>query len=108
MAAGPIERCKAWLVAKRYNQEYGVDYKETFAPVPKMTIVRTLLVVSAIMSWCPSQMDVKNSFLNGFISEEIYMKPPPSLRHPFGHACRLRWALYGLKQAPRALVYQVL
>lgn len=48
-ADGTIERYKARLVAKGYNQEYGVDYDETFVPIEKMTFVHTLLVVSAIM-----------------------------------------------------------
>ena len=50
-------------------------------------------------------MDVKNVFLNGELSDEVYMKPPPSYSHPSGfphRVCRLRQGLYGLKQAPRA------
>jgi hypothetical protein len=47
-------------------------------------------------------MDVKNAFLNGDLSEEVYMQPPPDLSHPSDKVCRLRRAFYGLKQVPRA------
>ena len=47
-------------------------------------------------------MDVKNAFLNGDLSEEVYMQPPHSLSVESNKVCRLRRALYGLKQAPRA------
>uniref|UniRef100_A0A2N9IIA8 Uncharacterized protein n=1 Tax=Fagus sylvatica TaxID=28930 RepID=A0A2N9IIA8_FAGSY len=99
---GSIERYKARLVAKGFTQEYGIDYEETFAPVARLSSVRTLLAVAASRQWKLFPMDVKNAFLNRDLSEEVYMQPPPGLSHPPDKVCRLRRALYGLKQAPRA------
>ena len=65
----------------------------------------TLIVVSTACKWSLFQMDVKNAFLNGELSEKVYMKFPPGYSHPPGfpyRVCRLRRALYGLKQTPRA------
>uniref|UniRef100_A0A2N9GRB9 Integrase catalytic domain-containing protein n=1 Tax=Fagus sylvatica TaxID=28930 RepID=A0A2N9GRB9_FAGSY len=102
---GTVDRYKARLVAKGFTQEYGIDYEETFAPVARLSSVRTLIAVSASRHWPLFQMDVKNVFLNGELTEEVYMQLPPGFSQPLGFSpkvCRLRRALYGLKQAPRA------
>jgi hypothetical protein len=94
---GSIERYKACLVARGFQQTQGRDYVETFAPVAHMTIVCTLIVIAATSSWTISQMDVKNAFLHGDLNEEVYMQPPPGVDAPRGYVCRLHRALYGLK-----------
>jgi hypothetical protein len=102
-ANGSIERHKARLVALGNRQEYGLDYEETFAPVAKMTIVRTIMAIAVSKGWSLSQMDVKNAFLHGDLKEEIFMSPPPGLFPSSSvEVCCLKRSLYGLKQAPRA------
>ena len=100
-----VGRYKALLVAMGFTQEYEIDYEETFALVTRLSSVKTLIVVSTARKWPLFHMDVKNVFLNGELSEEVYMKLPPGYSHPPGfphRVFRLLRALYGLKQAPRA------
>ena len=99
---GSIERYKAHLVVKGFTQEYGIDYEETFAPVACISSIRTFLAVVTASKWDLFQMDVKNAFLNGDLSEDVYMQPPTSLSVDSNKVCHLQRTLYGLKQAPRA------
>ena len=99
---GSIKRYKAHLVAKDFTQEYEIDYEETFAPVARISSVHALLAVAAASKWDLFQMDVKNAFLNGELSEEVYIQPPSGLFVDSNKVCHLRRALYGLKQASRA------
>ena len=102
---GTVDRYKAHLVTRGFTQEYEIDYEETFAHVALLSSVMTLIAVSTARKWPLFQMDVKNVFLNGELSEEVYMKLPPSYSRPSGfphRVFRLRQAIYGLKQAPRA------
>ncbi|XP_068474974.1 uncharacterized mitochondrial protein AtMg00820-like [Phaseolus vulgaris] len=66
---GVITRNKARLVAKGYNQEEGIDYDETYAPVARLEAVRLLLAFSFIKGYKLVQMDVKSASLNGYINE---------------------------------------
>ena len=97
---GSIEDYKACLVAKGFTQEYGIDYEETFAPVARISSFRALLAVAATSKWELFQMDVKNAFLNGDLSEKVYMQPLPDLSVDSNRVCHLQHAFYGLKQAP--------
>ena len=72
-ADGSIKRYKAWLVGKGFTQTYGVDYKETFAPIAKLNSVRILLSLAINMDWPLHQFDVKNTLLHGDLEEEVCM-----------------------------------
>eukprot|EP00253_Pinus_taeda_P020597 PITA_20597 len=103
-AEGKIERHKARLVVKGYKQQYGRDYEETFAPVARMETVRAMLSIAAQNKWKVCQMDVKSTFLNGVLMEEVYIEQPLGYEKKGQEhkVCRLKKALYELKQAPRA------
>ena len=70
---GEITRNKARLVCKGYAQEEGLDYGEKFSPIARMEGVRTLLTYTAYKGFKVCQMDVKSSFLNGILEEEVYI-----------------------------------
>ena len=101
---GVIVRNKARLVAQGFNQEEGIDYEETFAPVARLESIRMLLAFACHKGFTLFQMDVKSAFLNGYILEEVYVEQPPGFQnHKYpDHVFKLKKALYGLKQAPRA------
>ncbi|CAI7734732.1 unnamed protein product, partial [Closterium sp. NIES-54] len=100
-AGDKIERYKSRLVAKGYQQKEKVDCKEFFAPVVKLTTLRTLLAGATIKGWVVKQMDVTTTFLNGVIEEDIFMAQLEGFDDGNGRAWKLKKALYGLKQAPR-------
>ena len=99
-----VDTYKAKFVAKGYAQKEGIDYEETFASVAWYTSIRTMISLAAKRGWEIHQMDVKTTFLNSAIEEEVYIEHPEGFEthEKKSHVCRLKKALYGLKQAPRA------
>nr|GEV13428.1 ribonuclease H-like domain-containing protein [Tanacetum cinerariifolium] len=82
----------------------GVDVDETLSLVVKPGTIRTVLSLATSQHWPVHQLDVKNAFLHGDLSETVYMHQPPGFRdstHP-EYVCLLQRSLYGLKQAPHA------
>ena len=67
--SGKVVRNKARLAAQRYNQQEGIDYDETFAPVARLEAIKMLLAFITYKGFVLYQMDVKYAFLNGFISK---------------------------------------
>ncbi|GKC89440.1 retrovirus-related pol polyprotein from transposon TNT 1-94 [Tanacetum coccineum] len=101
---GIVSRNKARLVAQGYNQQEGIDYDETYAPVARLESFRILLAYACALNFKLFQMDVKSAFLNDFINEEVYVAQPPGFIdfEKLDHVYKLKKALNGLKQAPKA------
>ncbi|GKE64471.1 retrotransposon protein, putative, ty1-copia subclass [Tanacetum coccineum] len=79
---GNIHTFKARLVAKGYTQTYDVDYEETFSPVANIRAIRILLAIAAFYNYEIWKMDVKTAFLNGHLSEDVYMVQPEGFVDP--------------------------
>lgn len=101
---GEVDKHKARLVAKRFTQEYGVDYTEVFAPVARWDTIRTILALAAHKEWKVFQLDVKSAFIHGELEEDVYVEQPQryNKQGEEGKVYKLKKVLYGLKQAPRA------
>ena len=97
-----VEKYKAQFVARGFSQEEGVDYDETFALVARYISIRSLISIAVEMGWKIHHMDVKTTFLNEIIQQEVYVEQPRGfdIHRRYSHVCRLKKALYGLKQAP--------
>ena len=69
---GSLDRLKARLVAKGHHQVNGVDYTQTFSLVIKPDTIRLIITITLVENWPIQQLDVKNTFLHGLISEHIH------------------------------------
>ncbi|WVZ50512.1 hypothetical protein U9M48_001758 [Paspalum notatum var. saurae] len=102
-ADGNVYIYKARLVAKGFRQIHGVDYDETFLQIAMLKSIWILLAIAAYHDYEVWQMDVKTVFLNGNLSEDVYMTQPEGFVDPLnaGKECKLLKSIYGLNQASR-------
>lgn len=124
---GITTKRKARLVAKGYNQQPGIHFKETFAPVARLSSLRLLTAIATQCNMKIRQLDVKTAYLNANLDEEIYMEIPELLEEILekiikteredmqtrrkainmkekihkNKVCLLKKSLYGLKQSGR-------
>ncbi|GJX30338.1 retrovirus-related pol polyprotein from transposon TNT 1-94 [Tanacetum coccineum] len=104
-----FERLDVWELvdkplSKGYGQKEGIDFEESFIPVARLEAVRLFVAYAAHKSFPVYQIDVKTTFLNGPLKEEVYVNQPDGFVEPHhpDKVYHLKKALYGLKQAPRA------
>ncbi|GJQ96628.1 retrotransposon protein, putative, ty1-copia subclass [Tanacetum coccineum] len=89
---GAVHTYKARTVVKGYTQTSGIDYKETFSHVADIRAIRILIAIAAYYDYEIWQMDVKTAFLNGYLSEEVYMEQPEGFVNPKypNRVCKLK------------------
>ncbi|GJY21403.1 retrovirus-related pol polyprotein from transposon TNT 1-94, partial [Tanacetum coccineum] len=100
---GGILKNKARLVTRGYRKKEEIDFEESFAPVARLDAIDFEESCAAHMNMIVYQMDVKTTFLNGILREEVYVSQPDRFvdQDNPNHVYKLKKAFYGLKQAPR-------
>ena len=99
-----LKGIKQGYLSKPYQQQHRRDYGEKFVRVVRMETVHTVLSIALKHKWKVYQMDVKSTFLNGVLKEEVYVEQALGyeIEGQEDKVYRLRKAIYGLKQAPCA------
>jgi hypothetical protein len=99
-----VTRNKARLVCKGYAQVEEIDFEETFAPVARIEAICFLLAYACSKNIKMYKMDVKSSFMNGELEEEVYIEQPEGfqLSENANYVCKLKKVMYGLKHVTRA------
>ena len=101
---GSIEKYKACLVAKGFKQKKSVDYFDTFTHLTRISSIRVLIALALVHNLVIHQMDIKTTFLNGELEEEIYMDKLDGYMVPGEEQkfCRLVKSLYRLNKHPNS------
>jgi hypothetical protein len=71
-----VDKYKSRFVARGLSQKKGEYYDETFSPISRYTSIRSIMSLVASMGWSLHQMDVKTTFFNGAVEEEVYIEQP--------------------------------
>ncbi|SGY81854.1 BQ5605_C009g05530 [Microbotryum silenes-dioicae] len=102
-ANGKIIRFKARLVAQGFAQRPGIDYHDTYAPVARSSTILFLIALAAAQGLYLEQFDFDCAFLNGKMTEDVYVRYPKGWNRPQspGKCLKLVGSMYGTKQAPR-------
>ncbi|KFY97995.1 hypothetical protein V500_01823 [Pseudogymnoascus sp. VKM F-4518 (FW-2643)] len=99
--SGTILKHKARFVACGFEQQQGVDFDETYASVVKPPSYKFFFAVQALKGWHGHQMDFKTAFLNGEVTDDVFITAPGGYPEASGKVLKLNKGLYGLKQSPR-------
>uniref|UniRef100_A0A803NJG6 Reverse transcriptase Ty1/copia-type domain-containing protein n=1 Tax=Cannabis sativa TaxID=3483 RepID=A0A803NJG6_CANSA len=101
---GSVNKLKARLIVSGFQQTHGVDFFETYNLVIKPCTIRIMFTLATTNRWDIQQVDINNVFLNGQLTEDVYMTQPQGfVEKDYPHyVCKLNKVIYGLKQAPRA------
>ncbi|KAL8099137.1 hypothetical protein AgCh_031715 [Apium graveolens] len=92
-----------------YNQQEGINYDETYAPVARLEVIQILMAFAAHKKFKLYQMDVKSTFLNGYLKEEVYVKQPLGFIHEKypNYVYMLKKSIYGLRQSPHCWEFDI-
>ena len=97
--SGEFDKAKARLVTQGFTQRPGMDYYDITSPVVKFDSIQTILAIANHFNWEIEMMDIKGTYLNSILDEEIYMVQPDHFNNGTGCILKLVCAIYRLKQA---------
>ncbi|KAL7580903.1 hypothetical protein ACA910_001170 [Epithemia clementina (nom. ined.)] len=100
-----IYKWKAQLNVHGGQQEQGVNYWETYAPVVMWPTIRIFFILSILLGWYSRQLDFVMAFPHAPVEVPLFMTIPKGYRlkdaSPQAHVLRLLKNIYGQKQCPR-------